>query len=256
MTLAGASPAGVVQTPLKVGAPDTVVCWRWRPRPGYRSVFGPDTVNTLRSMVARHFPRPHRFVCFTDDVEGLDPRVDVRPLPQTYGDLPSPHGGKNPSCYRRLAMFRRDAAATFGDRFVSLDLDCVITADLTPLWDRAEEIVLWGDTNPQPGSHYNGSMMLIAAGARPQVWETFDPKRSPQQALAARAWGSDQGWISYCLGAGEKRWTKQDGVYSFRNHLQPRPVLPENARIVLFHGNVDPWAMQARDIPWIQEHYR
>lgn len=246
-----------MKTALKVGAPDVVACWKWRPRPGYRSVFGPETVNVLRAMVARNFSRPHKFVCFTDDAEGIDPRVEVLPLPDTYADVPSPHGGKNPSCYRRLMMYRPDIASVLSDRFVSLDLDTVIVGDLIPLWDRPEEIVLFGDTNPQPGSHYNGSMMLLSAGARPQVWERFDPKTSPLQSLQARCWGSDQGWISYCLGPGEAKWTKADGVYSYRNHMQSRPhVLPENARMVIFHGSVDPWAPRCQTIPWVVEHYR
>lgn len=235
---------------------DSVICWRWQPRPGYRSSYGPETVNTLRAMVARHFPHPHRFICVTDDAKGIDPRVDVMPAWDDYATVPSPHGGKNPSCYRRLRMFHPDAAQWFGQRFVSLDLDVVITGDLTPLWHRDEDIVLWGDTNPQPGSHYNGSMILLTAGSRSKVWTQFDPKVSPRQTLAARAWGSDQGWLSFCLGGGEAKWGKADGVYSFRNHLRTNPRnLPENARLIVFHGSQDPWTHPANQLPWVQRHY-
>jgi hypothetical protein len=153
-------------------------------------------------------------------------------------------------------MFHPDAAQWFGERFVSLDLDMVITGDLTPLWHRSEEIVFWGDTNPLPGSHYNGSMVLMTAGARPQVWTDFDPKRSPHLSLASKCFGSDQGWISYRLGKGEAKWTKADGVYSFRNELKRTRELPSNARIVVFHGSTDPWSREAEHWPWIREHYR
>jgi hypothetical protein len=119
--------------------------------------------------------------------------------------------------------------------------------------------VFWGDTNPQPGSHYNGSMMLLTAGARSKVWSNFDPVSSPRQSLAARCWGSDQGWISYTLGKGEAKWTKADGVYSFRNDIQRTDVarhLPPNARIVIFHGSHDPWGPMAQRYQWVQQHYR
>ena len=28
--------------------PDTVVCWKWKPQPGYRSTFSAEAVNVLR----------------------------------------------------------------------------------------------------------------------------------------------------------------------------------------------------------------
>lgn len=234
----------------------SVICWRWKPQPGYRSTFGPETVNTLAAMVRRHYPHPHRFICVTDDSHGLDARVEVVPAWNDFANVPSPHGGKNPSCYRRLRMFHPDAAQWFGERFVSLDLDVVITGDLTPLWHRSEDIVLWGDTNKRRGSHYNGSMILLTAGSRPKVWTQFDPVVSPQQSVAAHAWGSDQGWISYCLGGGEAKWSKADGVYSFRNDLKQEMPLPRGARIVMFHGVHDPWGSVAQQKPWVRAHYR
>lgn len=233
----------------------TVVCFKWRPATGYRSHFGADAVNTLRRMVARHYQRPHRFVCVTDDAAGLDIAVDVVPLWDEFAAIPSPHGGHNPSCYRRLRMFAADAGAVFGPRFVCVDLDTVITGDVAPLWDRPEDFVIWGETDPR--SWYNGSMFLLTAGARRQVYERFDPRRSPHQAKAAGRFGSDQGWISHVLGPGEARWTRSDGVYSYRVHLKPNASqLPPGARMVMFHGQIDPWSAPARALPWVREYYQ
>jgi hypothetical protein len=238
--------------------PLTVVTWKWKPPSGYRSTYPSSTVGALRAMVERHYPFPFRFMCVTDDPDGIDPRVEIVPAWNDFATLPSPHGGKNPSCYRRLRMFHPEIGQVFGERFVSLDLDVVLTGDMTRLWQRPEPIVMWGDTNPQPGSHYNGSMVLMTAGARPQVWNEFDPVRSPQLSKANRCWGSDQGWISYCLGKGEARWGRGDGVYSFRNDLnEGRLDLPGNARIVIFHGRFDPWdpKVHAR-CAWVRKYYQ
>jgi hypothetical protein len=231
----------------------TVATFKWQPPPGYRSIFGPKTVNVLRRMVARFYPQPHRFVCITDDPDGLDAGIEVVPIWPDYANLPSPHGNKNPSCYRRLKLFSPDIESVLGRRFVSLDLDCVIVGDLTPLWHRDEDFVIWGDyTNPK--TIYNGSMMLHTAGARRQVWDRFDPRTSPAESKNAGAWGSDQGFISYCLGPHEARWTKADGVYSYRNEIVPnRFQKPDNARIVFFHGRVDPWSPEAQGVDWIRE---
>lgn len=233
----------------------SVVCWKWAPPKGYRSSFGPETVNTLAAMIRRHYHKPVRIICVTDDPAGIAPGIEIIPLWDQHGDLPNPSGPSNPSCYRRLKMFSRDAGQMFGPRFVSLDLDCVITGDLSPLWDRPEDVVLWSDTNPR--TFYNGSMILMTAGARPQVWDEFDPRRSPGIAKGAGQFGSDQAWISYRLGAGEATWGVKDGVYSYRNHVRTSGgALPAGARIVLFHGRTDPWGPEARRISWVREHYR
>lgn len=235
---------------------ESVVLWKWKPMPGYRSTYPPSTVNTVASMVRRHYPRRLRLICVTDDPDGIDQSVEIVPAWNDFAQVPSPHGRKNPSCYRRLRMFHPEIASVLGQRFVSLDLDVVIVGELWSLWDRPEDFVAWGDTNPQPGSHYNGSMILMTAGARPQVWTDFDPAVSPALAKQAGAWGSDQGWISYKLGRGEARWSKADGVYSYRNHIQANPEhLPDNARLVVFHGRVDPWSAEVAHLPWVRDHY-
>jgi hypothetical protein len=196
--------------------PASIVCWKWRPRQGYRSSFGPETVNTLRAMVARNYPHPHRFICVTDDSDGIDPRVEIIPDWK----------------------------------------DTVIMGDLTPIWDRPEDFVIWGDTHKSKSTCYNGSMVLMTAGARPEAWTSFDPVQSPMLSRAAGKFGSDQGWLSYCLGPGEVKWSKRDGVYSFRNDLQKARQLPENCIIAFFHGSVDPWSDNAqRMYPWVREHY-
>lgn len=232
----------------------SVICFKWQGRPDYRSKFTAKTVNVLRSMVSRNFKHPHRFFCVTEDADGLDPRVNVVKGWNDFADVPSPHGTHNPSCYRRLRLFSKEAESTFGKRFVSIDLDCVIVNDMTPVWLRDEPFVIWGDTNPR--TLYNGSMVLMTAGARAKVWEDFDPKTSPDKARAAGNFGSDQAWISYCLGPNEARWTKSDGVYSFRNEVQRAGGrLPIGARVVMFHGIFDPWAPGPQQLSWVRRNW-
>jgi len=206
-------------------------------------------------MVRRHYRKNHRFICITDDAEGISKDVEIVPLWNTFANIPSPHGPKNPSCYRRLKSFSPEFKEIVGERFVSLDLDCVILQDVSPLWDREEDFIIWGDTNPK--TWYNGSMFMMTCGCRKQVWETFDPKTSPLKAMHAGKFGSDQGWISYVLGQGEKKWTTEDGVYSWRNHLSTmRGQVPENTRIVFFHGRHDPWDPDMQRVKWIKENWR
>jgi hypothetical protein len=230
----------------------SVVCWKWT-QPNYRSKFGPETVNTLRAMVTRHYPNPHRFICVTDDAKGINADIEIVPLWTEFSHLRNPSGDRNPSCYRRLRAFAPDAREYFGDRFVSVDLDVVITGDLRPVWDRPEDFVIFGDTSEQ--TPFNGSMFMMTAGARSQVWTSFDPVKSPRLTQRARLFGSDQAWIRHCLGKREAVWTVNDGVYSFRKHIQATGKLPADAKMVVFHGKPDPWEPSAQQLPWVKAHY-
>lgn len=231
----------------------SIITWLWPPAPGYRSTFGPTAVNALARAVRRHYERPHRFICVTDQRDGIDQDVEIVPPWDDFAQLRSPHGGSNPACYRRLRGFHPDIAAAFGPRFVSLDLDMVAVADLAPLWDRPEPFV--GLRDPFWPRQMNGSMWLLTAGARPQVWNDFNPASSPAIARAAGFKGSDQAWISYRLPR-EATWTQADGVYSYRADLQKvGGALPADARIVSFHGNWDPWSKSIQTLPWVREHW-
>lgn len=234
------------------------VCFKWRSPQGYRSVFGAEQVNVLRNMLERHVAIPHELVCITDDRAGLDSRVRYVPLWDTFSTLPSPHGRGNPSCYRRLRLYDRDFALSLGLlRFAMIDLDVVLVRDCTPIFNVDDDFKIWGDT--AKGTPYNGSLVLMTAGARQRVWSEFDPVESPRRSRALGYIGSDQGWIGACLGTGEKKWTREDGVFSYRNEISKvnAGLLPRDARLVVFHGHVDPWqsTTQARH-RWVKEHYR
>lgn len=227
------------------------VCFLWRD-PRYRTQFTAAHVNTLARMIGRHYDAPHRVLCVTNDPAGIDPGIEIVPDRQDFAEIPPPHGAGNPSCYRRLRLFAPNAAAIFGERIVSIDLDCVVTGDLRPLFDRPEEFVGWSD--PLRPAQYCGSLTELTAGSRPQVWEQFDPARSPGEAVRAKCYGSDQGWVSYCLGPGEAQWTRADGVYSHRWDLKGG-ALPANARIVFFTGEVKPWDSRLSGLSWVRDNY-
>lgn len=226
----------------------SIVTWLWQ-APGYRSTFGPAAVNALARGIRRHYARPHRFICVTSQRDGIDQDVEIVPPWDDFVGLRSPHGAEYPACYRRLRGFHPDIAAAFGPRFVSLDLDMVPVADLVPLWDRPEPFV--GLRDPFWPKQYNGSMYLLQAGARAQVWRDFNPATSPAIAKAAGFKGSDQAWISYRI-PGEPVWGTEDGVASYRKDIGPAGVLPSGARLVSFHGAIKPWDQVAQGLDWVR----
>lgn len=233
----------------------TFVTFRWQPPIGYRSTFAPDTVYALKDMIARHYAGPHRFVCVTDQPMAL-PGIETIPLWEDCSAIPSPIGHSYPSCYRRLKLFAPDAGQMFGERLVSIDLDTVIVRDVSPLFDRPDDFVIWGESDFPHTTPYCGSLWMLKTGSRPQVWTEFNERTSPGDAWRAGCRGSDQGWISYILGRREAVWTRADGVYSFRKHISKSGYrLPKDARLVSFHGKVDPWTRSAQKIEWVRANY-
>lgn len=243
-----------------------VVTWKWK-RPNYRSTFDASTVNVAQSMWARHLRVPHRFTCVTDDAEGINSSVrviDIRTLASfKWFEVLNPSSPRNPSCYVRLEIYGENAAQIFGEKIISVDLDMVLVDEVTPIFDIDVDFAIWGGQTIQPrGSTvynwFNGSVQMVKAGARKEVYNDFDPRKSPAKANAAGCRGSDQGWIAYRLANKGHMWGTKDGVYSYRNHVQPAGGrLPSGARLVAFHGAHDPWHsdVQARH-PWVREHYR
>jgi hypothetical protein len=233
----------------------SIVVWKW---PGSRT-YTAEHVNVLARMVDRFYQKDHRFVCVTAEPEGLDPSIRVVHPPQLprLEELTSLHGSRFPSCYRRLWNFSIDAGEAFGDRFFCVDIDTVITADLSPILDRPEEFVVWSDRG-MTFAKYAGGAYLMTAGARRQVWETFDPDRSPAIARAAGFNGSDQAWISYCLYPREATYDRTHGMYSTAPWcIKPRAKeLPDGVRMIHFPGGKKPWQYSARRRwPWLVQHY-
>lgn len=255
-----------------------VVCWKWNNQgPKRRRVkYTAKHVNIFANMVRRNLSMPHEIVCITDDPEGIDPSIRIVPI---WDDGLLAKG----ACYVRLKAFSREMKDIIGHRFVSIDLDCVITGPLDPLFDHDYDFVMW--RNVGRGCRYCGSMFLMDAGARSEVWERFDPGDlvndsgrvdnshpggrwvHPESIKAGNIIGSDQAWISSVLGDSELMWTAADGVLSYkadcgggrRPKLKPRQQkpLPDHAKIVFFHGVEDPSQPEIQKrTPWIEGYWK
>ena len=184
-------------------------------------------------MVSRNLRMKHRLVCVTTETD-LPPYVERIDPPGEFEDVAPQWGPRKPNCYRRLVMFRSDAAKTFGRRFVSMDLDCIVGGPLDPLFNRPEEFVIFKGTAPE--RPYNGSMMLLKAGARSQVYDEFD--QAGADASGARFYGSDQAWLAHILGPNEATWGEADGVWFLDRYLQF--VRKVNPTILFFPGKRKP----------------
>ena len=107
-----------------------VICMKWGTR------YDAGYVNRLRGMVRRHLVQPHRFVCFTDDTNGLRPEVETRPLPR----IEQPQGQEE-RFWQKLGTFARPLADLSGPTLF-LDLDVIITSDIDCFFEQPGEFCI------------------------------------------------------------------------------------------------------------------
>lgn len=220
----------------------TILTWLWR-QPNARIEYTTAHVNAWAEAIRRNTTVPHRIACVTDIPEGLDPSIHVIAPPRDFEHIRSRHWQESnglPQCYRRIAMFSPDAASVFGERFLCLDIDMLILGNIDHILTMPDDFAIFrGTSKDRP---YNGGMVLMTAGARPQVYTQFT--QAGADLASSQMVGSDQAWISHCLGRGEKTIGEDMGV----THYSPRFIRqngghenfkpPKDICMLFFPGNV------------------
>ncbi len=207
-------------------------------------------VRRLAAAVKRNLKQPHRFVVISDQaLHPVDGVIRVRMPPDDIALT------KIKGCFARLRLFDPEYQKWIGadDRIVCMDLDLVVTGPLDDILDRkADFSIVQGinTTNPCP---YNGSMWMIKAGYRPDVWSDFSLDAASR--IPRHAFPDDQGWFWEKIPedyAGV--FSPVGGVYGFKKKGWPSgDGLPANARVVAFPGWRDPSKFQ--HLPWVLEHW-
>ena len=138
-----------------------VLCMKWGTK------YPADYVNRLYSMVARNLNRPFRFVCLTEDAQGLSPEIESFPLPQLKVTLDGPERGWN-----KLGVFAENLYNLKG-KVLCLDLDLIITGGLDDLFDYPGEVLIIKDWIKKDGTG-NSSVYRFEVGAHPEVLAEFE----------------------------------------------------------------------------------
>lgn len=183
--------------------------------------YGAEYVNILFDMIRRNLPEgtPGRFVCFTDDPDGLSEGIEARGIPS---DLKT--------WWAKLWLFSKDVFRE-GDRVLYFDLDTVITGPLDKLLDYRGAFAILRDAF-DPGI-WNSSIMMWRAGAACEIWDKWIEHGRPEPN------GGDQQWIMNLRDARINADIIQElypnKFFSYKKHCF-NGMPPRESMVVYFHG--------------------
>lgn len=169
-------------------------------------------VERLERMVAQHLSQPYRFVC-----------VDDSPFPGWWA---------------KISLFNR-----FSGRVLYLDLDSTVIGSLDALANHPAPFVIvknFKEIREDPKAKFNSSVMAFDADAARHLFTEFSP------AVMDRLNG-DQDWISERLPNAETFPADWCVSYKVRRYLKLK-TLPQDARVICYHGKPKPWELPVDDI--------
>lgn len=244
-----------------------VMCMKWGTL--YPSVY----VNVLYRAVRAHLSGSHRFVCLTDDPEGLDPAIESYPIPP----LPLRPQDWQHGAWPKLGVFVPELHGLKG-RALFIDLDSVIVGSLDCFFEEPGRlVVLDGGDNWRPGSDGRAKPLVATGifaftlGSLGDIVTEFE--RDPRAHVARHV--LEQAFVAEMVP--DVAFWPSHWVLSFKRHLrQPlgldrlRPPRrpPNDARVIAFHGEPRPialakggtWAKFPRagrgPVDWVRDYWQ
>ena len=236
-----------------------VLCMKWGTK------YGPEYVNRLYAMVKRHLRGPFRFVCLTARAEGVRQEVECLPIPGL--GLPS---GVPEQGWVKLTTLEANLHGLRGTALF-LDLDVIIVGDITPFFELPGEFFLIHDWRRAWRVTGNSSVYRFKLGAHADVLAEF---RATQETVRQHV-RNEQAFLSDVLHRqGKLAYWPAEWCRSYKYHCIPRwphnywrmPEIPLGARILIFHGEVNPPDALAgrrnralrvvKPAPWVAKHWR
>lgn len=237
-----------------------IVCMKWG------TLYGPEYVNKLYSMVERHLTLPFRFACFTDDRTGLRSEVECFDLPSIT--VPSKY---DVSPWRKLGMFSKELGDLKG-RTLFLDLDIVIISNIDCFFTHSDDFCIIENWTQLGRGIGNSSVYCFTIGKHSNVLDDY--KNNMQHVL--ESYDNEQIFLSKTIKP-IKFWP-DSWCRSFKVHCLPggpggimnwlkTPKQPKDAKIIVFHGNPKPsdaiegqwpgtWRKHVRPTPWVEKNWK
>jgi len=207
-----------------------------------------------------------KMVCFTDDETGIIDEVQCFPIPEM--ELPS---NLPERMWKKLTTLKSDLYDLKG-RALFLDLDIVIVDNIDCFFDVDGEFRIIKDHSWRSWRITgNSSVYRFDIGEHGYVFDDFianfdtikETHRNEQEYLTQAFY--DKGKLQYW----EQSWCpsyKYDCISRFPLMVWKKPIIPEGAKIIIFHGEINPhkaikggrgkWYRYVRAAPWVADYWK
>ncbi len=211
---------------------NNVICMKWGNK------FGPDYVNRLYKSVKNNLSIPHRFICFTDNTDGLVSGIETFPLPKINFSNNGPERG-----WRKISVFNKILGNLQG-RALFLDIDIVITNKIDDFFNLPGEFFIIKDWDFKRIIG-NSSVFRFNIGKYADILQYFE---NNFEAIKKR-FRNEQAYLSYAMNdKGVLNYWPKNWCVSFKRHCMKyfplnyfmEPKLPRETKILIFHGHPNP----------------
>ena len=233
-----------------------VICMKWGDK------FPAEYVNRLYGMVARNLNLPFKFICFTENSNGIRDEVEIQGLPELDLPIDSPERG-----WRKLTVFKKGFGG-LGGVTLFLDLDIVIVGSLDEFFTQPGEFLIAHDKKNSNKIEGNSSIFRFEIGKYSEILEYFEQNVE----LVKYEVRHEQAYLSREIHRlGKLKYWPDEWVPSFKYRCCPTwikswfeaPSIPKGAKVILFHGLPNPpeaitghsgkWYRHIQPSPWIKE---
>ncbi len=225
-------------------------------------------VNKLHRMVKRHLSIPFRFVCLTDDTQGIESGVETFPIPEfkRTSDFQEPNIERG---WNKLLTFSSPLYDLKGTALF-LDLDIVIVNNIDDFFLPDGDFFIIRDWL-KPEHTGNSSIYRFEIGQHAEIITNF----LAHEKEIRKIFRNEQEYLTaYMKQKSKLEYWNDDIVKSFKRHcihpglkgwfLEPR--LPEEAKIIVFHGHPNPdqaivgksgkWFRKVLPTKWVADHWK
>jgi len=209
-----------------------VICMKWG------DLYSHEYVNNLYYAVKKNLKRPFKFICFTENGTNIDKEIIVKPLPEV--NVPTKH---DVSPWRKLGAYAEDLGGLTG-KTMFLDLDNIIIDNIDCFFDYSDKFSIvenWTQIGKGIG---NSTVYVFEIGKYSFLLEDFI--RDPMSVIDK--YDNEQIYVSKTLGK-ELVFFPAEWCKSFKRHCLRgkrffkyflEPIIPENVKIIAFHGHPRP----------------